>query len=129
MNMKSELNNLSEEDIYSLMMFALYKLEDDQQYSSLSQLSYILDKNSLLNLCEFYGGLTIKIPTIDELKTLLNALIMFQRIDIDGEPESIVREQMIVKNGRSVKTERTYSHIKDILKNYNFNSGRSDKIV
>lgn len=129
MNLKSEINNLSEEDIYSLMLFALYKLEDDPQYSSLSQLSYILDKNSLLNLCEFYGGLTIKIPTIDDLKNLLNALIMFQRIDIDGEPEEFVREQMIAKNGRSVRNERTYAHIKEILKNYNFNSGRKNNVI
>lgn len=26
------------------------------EYSSLSELAYILDKDNLLNLCEFFGG-------------------------------------------------------------------------
>ena len=67
MKIKTELENLKEKDIYSLMLFALYKAQEIPEYASLSQLAYILDKDNLLKLCEFYGGLTIKIPTVKEL--------------------------------------------------------------
>lgn len=50
------LNNLKEQDLYSLSLFCLYKLMGTNEYSSLSELAYILDKDNLLNLCEFFGG-------------------------------------------------------------------------
>jgi hypothetical protein len=74
MSIKTELNNLKNMDIYSLLLFTLYQCRKSDEYSSLSELAYILDKQNLLNLCEYFGGLTIQIPTIDELESLLNSL-------------------------------------------------------
>ena len=68
MTLRNELNKLTDSDIYSLILFALYKMNETNEYSSLSELSYLLDKESLLKLCEFYGGTTIRIPTINELE-------------------------------------------------------------
>ena len=59
-------------DVYSLMLFAMFKLRDIPEYASLSEMVYILDKDSLLKLCEYFGGLTIKIPTIEELESIRN---------------------------------------------------------
>ena len=118
MNIKKELDNLSTADIYSLMLFVLYKSTEIPEYSSLSQLAYILDKDSLLKLCEFYGGLTIKIPTVQELDSLLQGLLLFQLVDIEKEN----LEEMSSKFDKETLT--TYQHIKEILKNYSFNSGR-----
>ena len=65
MTIKEELNQLKETDVYSMLLFVLYKMRGIEEYSILSELAYILDKKNLLNLCEYFGGLTIKIPTID----------------------------------------------------------------
>ena len=78
MKIKTELENLTKSDIYSLIFFALYKCNESPEYSAISELAYILDKESLLKMCEYYGGLTIRIPTIDELERFLNALLVFQ---------------------------------------------------
>ena len=85
MSIKRELDNLTEADIYSLMLFALYKTNELPEYSSLSQLSYILDKDNLLKLCEYFGGTTIRIPTVSELELLLNSLLVYQLVDIEKQ--------------------------------------------
>ena len=124
MNIRDELNNLTTSDIYSLMLFALYKANELPEYSSLSQLSYILDKGSLLKLCEFYGGTTIRIPTISELETLLSALLVYQLVDIENRCLDEVLEEIRVKTGSCTDVKKHYYNIKCILSNYNFNSGR-----
>ena len=123
MNIKNEINNLSNEDIYSLMLFVLYKSTQIPEYSALSQLAYILDKDSLLKLCEFYGGLTITIPTISQLNSLLNGLLLYNMVDIEGQDLNIVSTQF--ESG----TIDTYIKIKEILKDYKFNSGRTSNDI
>lgn len=72
-----EILSVKELDIYSLILFALFKLRDIPDYLVLSELVYILDKDSLLKLCEYFGGTTIHIPTIDELESLLYSLLLY----------------------------------------------------
>ena len=124
MSIRTELNTLKSADIYSLMLFALYKTTELPEYSSLSQLSYILDKENLLKLCEFYGGTTIRIPTICELEHFLNALLVFQLVDVEGKNIDEVLLTMKRKNGTVAGLEKTYNEVKQLLQNYNFNSGR-----
>lgn len=124
MGINKELNKLTESDVYSLMLFALYKMNESDEYSSLSQLSYILDKDNLLKLCEYYGGTTIRIPTVSELEMLLNGLLMYQLIDIDGNDESSVLDDMRNKYGAISEIQKRYVIVKELLEKYNFNSGR-----
>ena len=84
MSIKSELNNLKDSDIYSLILFILFKLKDKAEYSTLSELIYILDKESLLKLCEYFGGLTITIPKIDDLENIVYALLLYTYVNIDN---------------------------------------------
>lgn len=119
MNIRDEVNNLNTPDIYSLMLFVLYKSTDIKEYSSLSQLAFILDKDSLLKLCEFYGGLTIKIPTINELETILKGLLLYQQVHLENKNI----DDIIDKYDK--ESIEYYKQIKEILKDYSFNSGRS----
>ena len=65
--------------------FVLFKLRDIPEYSTLSELAYILDRKNLLQLCEYFGGLTIKIPTITELESIVYSLTLYQYINIEGK--------------------------------------------
>ena len=124
MKIKEELNKLHETDIWSLMLFALYKIKDIPEYSSISQLAYILDKENMLKLCEYFGGLTIKIPTIKELETMLQSLVLYQYINIEGKDfdEALA---LVDCRAQDIKELRTsYFTISELLENYNFNGGK-----
>ena len=70
MALKHNISDLKEKDLYSIILYSIYKLTGDPQYSTISELIYTLNKDSLLNLCSVFGGCTIKIPTIDSNRKL-----------------------------------------------------------
>ena len=84
MRVKEDLAKLNEVDSYSLILFVLYKLREVPEYAAISELAYVLDKDNLLKLCEYFGGLTIKIPTIEELEEIVHSLLLYQYVNIDN---------------------------------------------
>ena len=78
-NIIRALEELDKKDIYSLILFILYRLKEIPEYSTLSELVYILDNENFIKLINYYGGKTIRIPKIDELSTILNALLVYER--------------------------------------------------
>lgn len=118
MKIKTEIEKLKSIDIYSFMLFALYKIKDIPEYSALSELSYVIDKENLLKLCEYFGGVTIKIPTIEELESIVYALVLYQYVDIDKIPfEKAIK--IITDSTENVKSVKlAYVQIKEILSNY-----------
>ena len=125
MNIKTELEQLSKVDIYSLMLFAMYKVNEAPEYAALSQLAYIVDKDNLLRLCQYYGGQTISIPTVEELESFLTALLLFQQVDIEHQDYDLAVKKLVAKGTDSDILLRNYKIVKELLKNYNFNSGRN----
>ena len=124
MKIEEAVATLKESDIYSLMLFAMFKLRDIPEYSSLSELVYILDKDSLLKLCEYFGGLTIKIPTIEELESIMYSLILYQYVNIDGMDYDEAVKIIGYKSSQLRKVKSDYFAICEILDKYDF---RRDK--
>lgn len=122
MSIKEELNKLRTNDTYSLILFVLYKLRDIPEYSGVSELAYTLDENNFLNLCEYFGGLTITIPTIKEIRDIVDALLLYQYVDIDG----MAYDDAVIKIGFDSSqlrhTKKIYTKIKGIIKGYNLNA-------
>lgn len=120
MNIKTELNNLRNADIYSLLLFTLYQCRHTNEYSSLSELAYILDEKNLLSFCEYFGGTTIRVPTIEELELLLCGLSVFKSINIDNL--SIEDSLSKYKNHKFTMDEikTTYLQISETMANYCF---------
>ena len=73
---REELTKLKDVDVYSLILFVLFKARNVPELASLSELAYVLDKDNLLKLCEYFGGQTITIPTITELEELVYSLVL-----------------------------------------------------
>lgn len=116
------LTTLKERDLYSLSLFCLYKLIGTKEYSSLSELVYVLDKENLLNLCEFFGGQTIYIPTPDELETLTYSLLLYHYVKVEHMEYTAALKLTghESKDLRAVKA--SYAKLCDVLKDYTFNS-------
>lgn len=73
-----------EDDMYSVAMMTLYLLRGKPQYSTLSELSYTLDKENFLNFISVFGGTTIYIPTKAEVEEQLRVIMYYYYLDIDG---------------------------------------------
>ena len=106
-----------------MLLFVLYKMKDIDEYSLLSELAYVLDKQSLLNLCEYFGGMTLKIPTIDELESLLNSMMIYQYVELEG----MSYDEAVAKVGFDScdlrKVKKDYLKLMKILDTYSFTKG------
>lgn len=117
---KEDFDNLSKEDIYSLMLFALYKVKDVPEYSTLSELAYILDKQSLLNFLEYYGGTTITIPKLTDLKTITNALLLYEYINLRNETLGNAVKLLGCKDYELDAVRSVYYKLCKVLSRYDF---------
>lgn len=124
MTIRQQLDKLQSNDIYSLMLFVLYKLTETNEYSSLSQLSYILDKDNMLKLCEYFGGTTLYIPKIEELENVLTALLLYECVDIEHKDFDTCLSEIDIPSRKKSQLIKCYEVVKNVLKDYNFNSGR-----
>ena len=118
---KNNIENLKQNDFYSAMLFALYKMNEIPEYSSLSQLAYVFDQKNLLNLCEYFGGQTIKIPTISEMESLVCSLLLYQYVKIDNMKYEDALELIEYKSQCELKNIRKkYNSLCKILEEYSF---------
>lgn len=120
MRIKEYVTTLKEADVYSLMLFAMFKLRDVPEYATLSELVYILDKNSLLKLCEYFGGLSIKIPTIDELESILYSLLLYQYVNVEDMEYDDALKIIGYKSSDLRKIKSDYVKICEVLDKYDF---------
>ena len=118
MNMNSALDKLKTRDVYSLILFILYKIKDNDKYSTLSELAYIVDKESLLNICQYFGGLTITIPTIDEFEDILNVLLLYQKVDVEGRDLDKTLDDFGIRRRNKKNMITLYQQVQDILSDY-----------
>lgn len=119
---KRELDILSLSDIYSLMLFILYKVQDIPEYAVVSELCYLLDSRSLTRLFAYFAGKTITIPTAEEFKVLTSALLLYQKINLDGKSFADAQAELKDLTAKQ-KTEVTdlYLKIIPIINDYNIN--------
>lgn len=124
-SIKANLNNLHLSDIYSLMLFITYKLQDIPDYAVLSELCYLLDGANLTRLLTYFAGKTIKVPTNEEFATMSKALLLYQYINLEGK--SLSEAQAKIENvtpKQKDKITELYLQIIPIMKQYNIDRGQ-----
>lgn len=119
-NILDSLNDLSQTDVYSLLLFALWKIREIPEYSTLSELSYILDNNSLLRFLDYYGGSTIKIPTKEEFRYLIEALTLYKYVNIEEVSFEEALNRLDVKELSIKEIKNYYQKLDTILTKYDF---------
>lgn len=119
---KKEYKNLQKEDIYSILLFVLYKLNTENEYSSLSELAYVLDEKNFLKLCEYFGGTTITIPTINQLQELIQGMLLYQYVQVEHIPEDQAEKLIKQSNADMRRVRENYNKIREVLTNYEFSS-------
>ena len=127
-NIKKNLNNLHLSDIYSLMLFILFKVQEIPEYAVTSELCYLLDGANMTRLLTYFAGRTVTFPTESEMTVVTNALLMYQYINIDGETFTTAQNKL----GKLTKKEKDevtdlYVKIIPIMKQYNIDRSQIQK--
>lgn len=116
--MRTNLDKLKYDDVWNIILYALYKMTNDPKYSTLSELIYALDKDSLLNLCATYGGCTFKVPTKIELLTLINALVFYKEVNIEHINFQEAFSKIDFERLDKKSFLKAYNAIVEVLKDY-----------
>lgn len=114
---KDSINTMKENDIYSLILYAIYKCTKNPQYSTLSELIYTLDRENFMKLCAIFGGCVVKIPTLEELKVYSSGLLVYNLIN-EGKD---IKEALALTELDSKKYPEVievYRTIDEVLKSY-----------
>ena len=122
MAVSKDMEVLKSKDIDSLVMFALYQIKDIPEYSTLSRMAYLVDRNSFLNICEYFGGMTVKIPTVQEVEDVTQALLLYQFVDVDGLDMKDAISKLSLKGNDIRKLKSNYVRLKEVLNKYDIHS-------
>lgn len=124
-SIKKSLDSLHLSDIYSLMLFICYKLQDLPEYAVLSELCYLLDGANLTRLLTYFAGKTITIPTEDEFATMSKALLLYQYINIEGKSLTEAQAKLTeVTPKQREKIMDLYLKIIPIMNQYSIDRGQ-----
>lgn len=119
---KNNVENLKQVDFYSIALFSLFKMTNTPEYASLSELCYVLDKDHLLNFCEYFGGQTITVPTVKELESLIYSLLLYQYVKVDGIDYQKALELIGHESCELRQVKKQYKIICDVMSKYTFNA-------
>ena len=124
-SVKKSLDNLHLSDIYSLMLFICYKVQDIPEYAVVSELCYLLDGANLTRLLTYFAGKTVKFPTEEEFATLSKALLLYQYVNIEGKSLTEAYSKLEnVTNKQKEKVTDLYLKIIPLMNQYNIDRGQ-----
>lgn len=123
-----DISNLKDEDTYSLILSLLYSLKDCKKsnYSTISELSFILDKDNFLKFIQYYGGQTITIPTIDDIQRVMRTLLLYQYYKIDNKSWDESMQLAGIPADEGYKANLNLNKFCDMLKKTNLGRNRYD---
>ena len=127
-SIKKNLNSLHLSDIYSLMLFILFKVQEIPEYAVVSELCYLLDGANMTRLLTYFAGRTVTFPTEAEMSIVTNALLMYQYINIDGDTFTAAQNKLenLTKKQKDAVTE-LYVQLLPIMKQYNIDRSQIQK--
>ena len=114
------LRSMNKTDIYSLMLFVLYKMKEDPDYLTLTELCYILDGENLVRFLSYFGGMTIKVPESRDLRLVFQALRLYQFVNLEqGTFEEGLRDATTEEFDKE-DIKKMYAKICEAVANYDF---------
>lgn len=118
------LNQLNKDDIYSLMLFTLYKMKDIPDYLTLIELAYILDGDTLSKFLKYFGGMTLAIPPKEQFELVVQALYLYQYVNLEGGDIEDGLKAVLTNDVDREEVKALYAKIIEVLTDYEFNIKR-----
>lgn len=95
--------SLSEELDFAYLLELMRPLSAEPNYAWLPELFSLIGVESLIQLCKYAGGQTIKLPTLDQLNYSIEAMQWFYEVHIKGVDISNVPKQYAEEVNRIIK--------------------------
>lgn len=120
MSTSNLLSKFKEPDVYAILCGYLFEFKEIPEYSILSELTYLLDSKSFINLIKYFEGQTVRIPTREEFQSAVKVLLLLQYFEIEKRPwkESLQLAGFQTSEGRSA--QKKLDKLKATIKNYNY---------
>lgn len=96
---------ITEELDFHYLLGLMPALKNESEFAWLPELFSIVGYESLIKLCKYAGGETIKIPTLDELNDCISALQYFYDINIKLVSSELVIPENILPIYNKIKAE------------------------
>lgn len=114
------VSKMSEQDVYSIMLSLMYDLRKVPEYTTLSELCYLLDVDSFMKFIRYFGGQTIKVPTKEEFSDVVQILLLFQYYEIEKRPwkDAVALAGFDSNRGKSARNK--LDKLKETFEKYNF---------
>ena len=114
------IRQLKKDDIYSLMLFTLYKLRDIPDYLTLSELSYILSDDNIARFLSYFGGMTLKIPTSKDMRLITKALLVYEFVNIEEQDFGKALLEVSDEEFSKDEIKNAYLKVMEVMDNYEF---------
>lgn len=114
------LNSMNKNDIYSMMLFTLYKMKDLPDCLTLSELCYILDGENITKFLRYFGGMTITVPRLEDLRLILQGLYLYQYVDVEGGDFKDGLKAVCQDEFDPDAVKEVYSKIIEVMSEYEF---------
>lgn len=119
-NISECLSHMSKSDVWSMLLFCLYKLQDDPNWLTLSELSFVLNGTDLSRFLSYFENMTITIPPLKDLRLLVKSLTVYQLVTFENM--DLNSAAISVQDTEFTKDELKlmYLKISEVLKDYEF---------
>lgn len=115
---RDEIIKLSEEDTYALICLLLARVKNPS-YMAFGELINVLDQKNFESFITYFGGCTLKVPTIDEIRQEMRAIILYKLYAEDHYGFSRAMKKAGYKPEESLLAKQEYTIVKNKLKEAN----------
>ena len=119
-NLSEVMSNLRKSDVYSILCRFLYDLHQIPEYTTLSELCYLLDIDSFMNFIKYFSGKTIKVPTKKEFSDAMQVLLLFQYYEIEKRPWKDCLIMCDIPTSKGKLMHNKLDKLKETMQKYNF---------
>lgn len=112
--------NMQTSDTYSLLCSFLYEMKNIPGYSPLSELCYMLDRDSFEKLLIYFEGKTVTFPTKEEFVDAVRMVKLYQYYEVEKRPwkDCVLLAGYESSSGKLAHNK--LEKLKETLEKYNF---------
>ena len=117
---QKDFQTLNQSDSYAVICELLYALKENPKYSVMSELAYILDKESFIKFIKYFGGTELRVPSVEEFRETIQTILLYQYFKIDNLSWKDSLEKANIEKKDTRKFQKALMTFDDVLRDTQF---------